>query len=196
MRPIICSGIAIYRNSIKQPLEIIDVIESVVSNELNDTFSWVKASVIDQDGTESVSDVRTNSTIGLAVSGRDVFSSAVKHINSLLHESFIPCFNDFVLKFNIDSNAETSKNYSILKYENNEQYIYHLDDSSAIPRKVSAVGYLNDDFSGGELDFDKLPFRYFPVAGDIVIFPSIEPYSHASLPISDGVKYSVVNWWS
>ena len=196
MRPIICGGIAIYRNSIEHPQEIIHVIESVVGNELNDIFSWVEASVIDQDGTTSVSDVRTNSTLGLAVSGRDVFSSAVKHINSLLHESFAACFNDFVLRFDIESDVETSKNYSILKYKKTEQYIYHLDDSPAIPRKVSAVGYLNDDFSGGELDFDKLPFKYFPVAGDIVVFPSIEPYSHASLPINDGVKYSVVNWWS
>jgi hypothetical protein len=60
---------------------------------------------------------------------------------------------------------------------------------------VSAVGYLNNDYIGGELNFDKLDFTYKPSSGDVVVFLSDEPYSHASLPVKSGIKYSVVNWW-
>ena len=63
------------------------------------------------------------------------------------------------------------------------------------PRRVSAVGFLNDDYRGGQLSFDLMNFIYEPVAGDIVIFPSNFPYMHGSRPVIEGIKYSVVSWW-
>ena len=196
MYPIICNGIAIYRNAIRKPNELIGVVESVISNDLNNSICWEKSSVVHSDGTTGVSEVRTNSILHLQTMEKDIFSVALNHVNKILHESFSSCLSNFSRKFKVNVNSRTSSNYSILKYENGEKYIHHLDDGPQTPRKVSAVGYLNDDFSGGELDFDKLDFRYSPVAGDIVVFPSMAPYSHASLPIASGIKYSVVNWWS
>lgn len=196
MRRMICNGVAIYSGAIKNPKDVIDIVESVLANELNTNFAWEKSTVVHSDGLISTSDVRTNSILSLAVAGSDIHSSALKYVNNLLHESFTECLCDFLVKFNINVNPRTSTNYSILKYSKTEKYIHHLDHGENTPRKVSAVGYLNDDFLGGELDFDKLGFNYSPVAGDIVVFPSVKPYSHASMPIQDGVKYSVVNWWS
>ena len=83
----------------------------------------------------------------------------------------------------------------ILTYSKGQQYVHHLDRSKQTPRTFSAIGYLNDGYIGGELNFDKIDFNYMPKAGDIVVFNSDEPYTHASLPISEGVKYAVGNWW-
>jgi predicted 2-oxoglutarate/Fe(II)-dependent dioxygenase YbiX len=54
------------------------------------------------------------------------------------------------------------------------------------------VGYLNDDYEGGELFFDKLNLKIKPQAGDLYLFPSSYIYSHAAMPVTDGTKYSIV----
>jgi hypothetical protein len=43
---------------------------------------------------------------------------------------------------------------------------------------VSAVVYVNDNFSGGELVFPKIGYSYKPVSGSCIIFPSHVEYSH------------------
>jgi hypothetical protein len=196
MQPVICNGVAIYRGAIKHPQSIIDVVESVLGNELNTKFSWKKASVVNPNGTTSISTIRTNSDFALPTLGNDIFCSATRYVNNFFHESFTKCLIDFLFRFNIEVDIDKSKYYSILKYGISEHYIHHLDDGEKTPRKVSAVGYLNNDFIGGNLDFDKIKFNYPPSAGDIVIFPSVAPYSHSSMPVIEGTKYSVVNWWS
>ena len=54
------------------------------------------------------------------------------------------------------------------------------------------MGYLNDDYEGGELHFDKLGLTIKPKAGDLYLFPSSYVYSHAAMPVTSGTKYSVV----
>jgi predicted 2-oxoglutarate/Fe(II)-dependent dioxygenase YbiX len=54
------------------------------------------------------------------------------------------------------------------------------------------VGYLNDDYEGGGLRFDKIDLEVKPRAGDLYIFPSSYLFSHSALPVKSGTKYSVV----
>jgi predicted 2-oxoglutarate/Fe(II)-dependent dioxygenase YbiX len=51
---------------------------------------------------------------------------------------------------------------------------------------------LNEGYEGGELWFNHLDQTIKPKTGDIVVFPSTFIYSHASLPVKSGVKYSAV----
>ena len=58
---------------------------------------------------------------------------------------------------------------------------------------MTALGILNDDFTGGDLVFwqdQKLDV----VAGDIIIFPSNYLYPHKVLPLINGKRYSFVSW--
>ena len=57
---------------------------------------------------------------------------------------------------------------------------------------LSSVGYLNDNYEGGELFFDKLNLKIKPKAGDLYLFPSAYIYSHAAMPVISGTKYSIV----
>lgn len=53
--------------------------------------------------------------------------------------------------------------------------------------------YLNDDYSGGEICFwngEKL-LGYKPKAGDIVVFPSCEPFYHGVLNIGENDRYAI-----
>lgn len=63
-----------------------------------------------------------------------------------------------------------------------------------IDRDFSMLIYLNDDFTGGELNFPWLNYEYRPVAGDLVFFPSNHIFSHESRPIISGNKYALVTW--
>lgn len=82
---------------------------------------------------------------------------------------------------------------NIVRYGKGEYFKVHSDDGDPYRCTVSAVGYVNDDYEGGELWFPIFDLKYKPVAGDMVLFPSTYAYAHSSEPITDdGVKYSFV----
>lgn len=83
---------------------------------------------------------------------------------------------------------------NINRYLPGQQYHVHADAGGKSTRVISALVYLNDDFSGGETDFVYFDERITPKAGRLVIFPSNYAYAHAALPPLDGVKYSAAFW--
>lgn len=72
---------------------------------------------------------------------------------------------------------------------------YKINNSVYLPT-ISVVSYLNDDYEGGRLHFREFDLTVEPVAGSIVIFPSLPPYYHASLPLVSGTKYISPGFWS
>jgi predicted 2-oxoglutarate/Fe(II)-dependent dioxygenase YbiX len=54
------------------------------------------------------------------------------------------------------------------------------------------VGYLNDDYEGGELYFRLQNLNIKPKAGDLYIFPSTYMYPHQAKVVKSGTKYSLV----
>jgi predicted 2-oxoglutarate/Fe(II)-dependent dioxygenase YbiX len=67
----------------------------------------------------------------------------------------------------------------------------HVDDYKQpnIKPVMSGVLYLNDDLEGGELVFPQQNLSFKPKAGSIIVFPSVEPYYHQSMPVTKGQKY-------
>lgn len=197
--PHVFNGVSVYKNVIKNPSDIIHSIESIPSDELPSLHQWNRARVVTQGGMSEIQDVRTNMSMYLgAYSGIKDPNSPLNTLNTInkeLHSCFSDCVKHYAEQFCFEINTEKSQSYTILKYSIGQQYVNHLDRSERTPRTVSAVGYLNDEYVGGDVNFDKINFTYKPSAGDIVVFNSDEPYTHASLPISEGVKYAVVNWW-
>ena len=191
MKPLVFNGISIYRNGIENSKDIIEATEYSLSK------NWKEATVMNADGSITESSVRTNELMFLPhineINGNETDASIL--VSFELHKAFKPCIADFCAKFTIDVDVNVSTAYQILRYGESEHYIPHLDDGKNTRRRVSAVGYLNDDYEGGELWFPNLNFNYYPSAGDIVVFPSGAPYTHEAKPVKQGIKYSVVNWW-
>ncbi len=193
--PYVVDGVAIYRNAIKGSLDKIKLIEH--SAEIGSGFNhgWQKAAVVSSDGNSEVTNSRTNMVLYLDVDYPETKGQSLSKINRELHSVFSDCVNHYAEMFCFAINTEKSRSYTVLTYVDGQYYVHHLDSSKNTPRTVSAVGYLNDDYIGGELDFNQLNFTYRPLSGDVVVFLSGEPFSHASLPVKSGIKYSVVNWW-
>lgn len=94
---------------------------------------------------------------------------------------------------------------TILRYSTGHFYKRHIDNlllasrfdelEQGMPtRDISVVGYLNDDFTGGETYFDRQDVKVKPEAGAVLVFPAYFTHPHESLPILTGEKYAFTSW--
>lgn len=94
---------------------------------------------------------------------------------------------------------------SILRYQKGQFYKRHVDNlllssrleeaARGIPiRDISLVGYLNEDFEGGETFFDRQNLKVKPQIGSVLVFPSYYTHPHQSLPVIEGQKYCFTTW--
>lgn len=87
----------------------------------------------------------------------------------------------------------TREAYRVTKFEDNEFFSMHPDDSYGTPRTVSFVHYPNDDYEGGELEFVHFGIKYKPKANQFLIFPSGYSYQHKIHAKTGGnTRYTIV----
>jgi predicted 2-oxoglutarate/Fe(II)-dependent dioxygenase YbiX len=84
----------------------------------------------------------------------------------------------------------------LMQYLKGDYFKVHKDDLPDVVRTVSVVVYLNDAYEGGEIEFPDFGVLFKPSVWDVLIFPSSFAYRHEVHPISDGVRYSAVNWYT
>jgi hypothetical protein len=82
--------------------------------------------------------------------------------------------------------------FNFVKYGEDQHFQVHSDHGYSYISTLSSVGYINDNYEGGELWFDKINLKIKPKAGDLYLFPSSYIYSHSAMPVKSGVKYSIV----
>jgi hypothetical protein len=92
----------------------------------------------------------------------------------------------------------------VLLYRPGGRYELHTDadlrDSQTgrwrrvMDRDISLLIYLNDDFTGGDLELPDRGETIRPEAGMLVAFPSDHRFSHAALPVESGDRYVIVSW--
>ena len=83
--------------------------------------------------------------------------------------------------------------YSVLKYLEQSEYHAHFRDNG---RVFSMVATLGQPISGGQLEFPTIGVTVEPKAGSVILFPSNFPYLHIAHPVSEGIKFSMVTWYS
>ena len=64
-----------------------------------------------------------------------------------------------------------------------------------MPRDVSFLFYLNDQYGGGELEFGDLGLTIKPKKGMMIAFPSYKEFAHMVHPVTWGHRYSLVSWF-
>jgi len=86
------------------------------------------------------------------------------------------------------------------KYSKNKKMAEHCDhihslfdgEKKGIPT-LTILGFLNDDYKGGELIMFQDKVLHVK-AGGVLIFPSIFLYPHKVEPVKKGTRYSFVSW--
>ena len=87
----------------------------------------------------------------------------------------------------------------ILKYEKEGHYTWHTDHAGGkIPRTLSFILLLNNDYEGGNLMFRDANLKNERsidiLPGRLIIWPSNFMYPHTVKPVTKGTRYSIVAW--
>lgn len=86
----------------------------------------------------------------------------------------------------------------VLKYENTGFYTWHTDHFAEVPRTLSCILLLNNDYEGGNLCFRNPDgsgeWEVEVKPNRMIIWPSNFLYPHTVKPVTKGIRYSVVAW--
>jgi predicted 2-oxoglutarate/Fe(II)-dependent dioxygenase YbiX len=63
-------------------------------------------------------------------------------------------------------------------------------------RDLTAIYYLNDEFDGGEIVFERQELTIEPRRGLLLGFPSGAAHLHEVLPVRSGVRYTLPVWFT
>ncbi len=192
----IAPGILVYSDVIPDIKNLYsDIEEGMISAKIE----WKDAFVKNSEDVELDTTTRNTKTIGIPYSGKidetedsDMSSLFFINLNNIFFEHFDPIEKDYMKSFGIGRTWHDS--YGILKYGEGQFFTNHIDDHPDYHRRISTLYYLNEDYSGGEINFPRFNISLKPKANQMILFPSTYVYNHSVSPVVSGTRYSVVSW--
>jgi hypothetical protein len=185
------SGIWVYRDVLTKDLNLIERLEKQLdSNSPN--YSWQPAYVGYQ---ERMPEYRE--CVDFKFKKTDIeqdkseTSLELQQIWQDCYDKQAPAVQDYCRKHNIHK-LQYWEAFNFIKYVPGHHFMEHHDHGFSYNCTVSLVGYLNDDYEGGELYFRLQDLNIKPRAGDLYIFPSTYMYPHQAKVVKSGTKYSLV----
>jgi len=148
---------------------------------------------------DNVIDFNIRRTFTHALENSPKSSMTTTHWFCLLHNMFENHFykysNDIKSK---DIQIKCINDITVLKYENTGFYTWHTDHCADIPRTLSSILLLNNDYEGGNLCFrnpdGSNEFQIDVKPNRLIIWPSNFLYPHTVKPVTKGTRYSIVSW--
>ena len=183
--------IDVYRNIILSPGEIIDLIENECHLP-NSGMTWKRAETI---GAGVYQNQRTNYHLSITDAAETQKNLVARNIHNQIIFLLQAAVYSYTEKYAIKQDLYPEY-FNILKYETGQEYTAHYDGGTETKRSVSALLYLNDEFSGGETEFVNFNIKIKPEPGMLVLFPSNYAYRHIAHPVLTGTKYAVVTWFA
>lgn len=187
------AGIVLYKNVWAPDAQFVERIESAIQSASTERFNWLPATVGDFEVMKNYRDCwdlkvgqRDLDTLpeGLLDLG-NVYSEVISGVRE--------CVRHYSSMYNLTLEYEEVTNF--VKYEEGQFFGVHPDSGFAYFCTVSTIGYLNDDYEGGEYLMPFQDVKFKPEKGDVIIHPSNFIYAHSSRPITKGVKYSAVTMY-
>ncbi|MBM3910466.1 MAG: 2OG-Fe(II) oxygenase [Thaumarchaeota archaeon] len=192
----IAPGIVVYSNVISDSENLYKDIEEGMASV---GFVWNAAGVKESTDPMVNKKTRDTSTFGIPYKGKieDILVQSlqdafINNLNNLFFENFDPIEKDYMATYGIGSDWHDS--YGILKYGKGQQFTNHIDDHPSYHRRVSTVYYLNENYTGGEINFPRFDVTLKPKANQMIVFPSTYVYNHSVSPVIEGERYAVVSW--
>ena len=179
--------------------DYIVVFENIISNELcgqvleeyNNDKNWVNTTI----GSGLNREVRRCDAINLTDSG---IISINQNKRQELDNKLFACAGEAIKQYNNKFPAaqiEGDSGYTLLRYQEGEFYSEHTDHFLKAPRSVSCSFALNNEYEGGEWGFFGRKVVIKAPKGSAVMFPSNFMYPHEIMPVTRGVRYSIITWF-
>lgn len=120
------------------------------------------------------------------------------HWTSLLLYKFNEHINRYVNDFKMSNFQCAINDIQILRYTKGGHYKLHCDHGPAVPRTLSLIYFVNEDYEGGDLIFKLIntnnEIKIEKKPNRLIIWPSNFMYPHCVTPVTEGTRYSVVAW--
>jgi hypothetical protein len=192
----IAPGIVVYSNVIPNSTNLYQDIEDAMSHA---RIEWTGAYVKEGEDSKINTLTRNTLTIGIPyksgikeVDPQNMYESFSINLNNLFFEHCDPIEKDYMRSYGIGSTWHDD--YAILKYGKGQFFTNHIDDHPDYHRRVSTLYYLNENYTGGEINFPRFGITFKPKANQMVLFPSTYVYNHSVSPVVEGERYAVVSW--
>lgn len=183
----IIPGITIYRTSSEQAKEVLNIIKTSLDKLWQPASVYSENIKIDNEIRKCYNYILSQNLSYYAP------DDPLRQVCAYFENGFELIKNDFEFRNNIVHLISESVN--LLKYEVGGMFVKHMDDSWATPRTASLSMILNDDYEGGEFEFNKFGLKIKSEAGDVIMFCASFPYQHEIHPVLSGVRYSAVKWF-
>ena len=184
-------GVLIYHDALPKDLNIIDRLEEVVSDQANQ-YNYSEAMV-----GYGMKMPEYRDCFDLKFKKTDIEhdqSEASLKLQSLwtdVHFRKLQAVKDYTKRYNVGE-LRYWEALNFVKYGPGQHFQEHTDHGFSYNCVVSMVGYVNDDYEGGEIAFRMQGLNVKPKAGDLFVFPSNFMYPHRAMPVHSGTKYSIV----
>jgi hypothetical protein len=186
---VIVPGLVLYKNILLEGSKIIENIESALSD--NSNYKWSPAMVGNRQRVPDYRDCLDFKFKKSTIIGTDEKSEIIKESWQYLYDTMNAAVKDYCNMYPMEP-LEYWESINLVKYFPGNHFQTHADDGGSYKSVVSLVGYLNDDYSDGEITFPAHDVTIKPEAGDLIIFPSNYMFMHRAMPVGEGIKYSVV----
>ena len=194
------------------PYDFIIIQQNVIPEEhieeimllTNDKKNIYQATIINDvsDDPEDTSQKKTENDTNLEIRNT-LWYSITNELSKKLEEAVATCFMEIVVpKYQCE--FKSYEPVQFLGYPPGGHYKAHNDGETfnyetrkwepIMPRDVSFLFYLNDQYGGGELEFPELGLTIKPKKGMMIAFPSYKEFTHKVHPVTWGHRYSLVSW--
>jgi predicted 2-oxoglutarate/Fe(II)-dependent dioxygenase YbiX len=194
-------GLVYYKNVIQNPERLIESIENLdnrfmAKEHQNDARTVVREWAPWSYG-ETVFNYQKFFPESKNVPENDHYAKEMKAIADSLYlplETALDHYSNQIYPFAAKNIKSKEHNMHLLKYGVGGHLPAHQDQGVS-SRVLSVVMYLNDSYSGGEIEFRQSNVKIKPEAGSIIFFPSNFLYIHEVHPITSGFRYSMPLWF-
>jgi predicted 2-oxoglutarate/Fe(II)-dependent dioxygenase YbiX len=180
-------GIVVFENIFPESMDYIAKIEQA-------GISWRAAEVlVNPNEHVSGTDTKARDTdLIMLPHHTDSQDSVLNEFTKEFHARMKPCLDQYMAAYY--AKIEKFENPQLLRYGKEQKFHDHIDDHPFFTRRISLTYYLNDEYEGGDVEFNRHGLRFKAKKNDLLIFPSNFIYNHQVHPVTDGLRYVVVQW--
>jgi Rps23 Pro-64 3,4-dihydroxylase Tpa1-like proline 4-hydroxylase len=117
-----------------------------------------------------------------------------EEISKMLNSIFELVYKKSVDLYDVAINPFHKSALHLVKFVKGFYLAPHVDTLSSEGNHIASVYYINDDYTGGEINFPDHNLQIKPKPNSLIIFPGNENYLHEVLPIVDNNRYSSAMW--
>lgn len=118
-----------------------------------------------------------------------------EEIIEILNRIFELVYKKSVELYDVEINHFHRSALHLVRFVKGFYLVPHVDTLSSEGNHIASVYYINDDYTGGEINFPDHNLEIKPKPNSLIIFPGNENYLHEVREIIDNDRYSSAMWF-